>query len=49
MAHKRMREYCANKDRAGVRHGRVPFGTKREGSGYEARFVPNDDAPAVVR
>jgi hypothetical protein len=49
MAHKRMREYCANKDRAGVRHGRVPFGTKREGSGYDARFVPNDDAPAVVR
>jgi hypothetical protein len=49
MAHERMREYCANKNRAGVRHGRVPFGTKREGSGYDARFVPNDDAPAVVR
>ena len=49
IARERMREYCANKDRAGVRHGRVPFGTKREGSGYDARFVPNDDAPAVVR
>jgi len=48
IARERMREYCANKDRAGVRHGRVPFGTKREGSGYDARFVPNDDAPAVV-
>ncbi len=49
IARERMREYCVNKDRAGVRHGRVPFGTKREGSGYDARFVPNDDAPAVVR
>ena len=49
MAHERMREYCANKNRASVRHGCVPFGTKREGSGYDARFVPNDDAPAVVR
>ena len=49
MARDRMRDYCAGKDRAGVRHGRVPFGTQREGEGYNAHFVPNDDTPATVR
>lgn len=49
LARDRMRDYVAGKDRAGLRHGRTPFGTVRTGEGYEARFVPNEDAPAAVR
>lgn len=49
IARDRMRDYCAAKDRAGLRHGRTPFGTQRVGEGYDARFVPNEDAGAAVR
>ncbi len=49
IASERMKDYVAGKDRAGLRHGRTPFGTKRTGEGYDAQFEPNEDAAAAVR
>jgi DNA invertase Pin-like site-specific DNA recombinase len=49
LASERMKDYVAGKDKAGLRHGKTPFGTKRVGEGYDAQFEPNEDAAAAVR
>lgn len=49
MARDRMKDLVAAKDRAGVNHGRSPFGMSRVGDGTDARFTASPDVASVIR